>query len=115
MVSPLEAYRGANQTASKAINEAGSANLPGKENGPYDAYRHLLWAAEMMRLYGEEWARVYLEAHEIDGNIRQNQSPESEAMDRNNNEVGIGIGKNARSWDEVVERARRAIGRSGSE
>ena len=25
-----------------AINEAGQSNLPGQENGPYDAYRHLL-------------------------------------------------------------------------
>jgi hypothetical protein len=32
-------------------NEAGSANLPGKENGPQDAYRHLLISAELTRRF----------------------------------------------------------------
>jgi hypothetical protein len=41
-----------------AISEAGSANLPGKDGGPYDAYRHILWTAEMTRRYGETTARA---------------------------------------------------------
>ena len=73
-----------------AIHEAGSAKLPGKDGGPYDAYRHVLWTAEMTRRYGESVARAIAETHEIEGRLK-GQSLQSEAMDRRNNEVGFEI------------------------
>ncbi len=35
-----------------ATSESVSSQLPGRENGPADAYRHLVWAAEMTRRFG---------------------------------------------------------------
>lgn len=40
------------------------SQLPGREGGPADAYRHLIWAAELTRLYGEDAARAMLDAKE---------------------------------------------------
>jgi hypothetical protein len=45
-----------------AANEAVESQLPGRENGPADAYRHLLWGAELARKFGEDAARRILEA-----------------------------------------------------
>ena len=56
------------------------SNLPGRENGPADAYRHLLWAGELTRRFGERRARFILNAHEIEGEIL-GQSPDAEKMD----------------------------------
>lgn len=33
-----------------AITESSNSNLPGRENGPADAYRHLVRSAELTRL-----------------------------------------------------------------
>lgn len=40
-----------------AETESLSSQLPGRENGPADAYRHILWVAEMTRHFGESVAR----------------------------------------------------------
>lgn len=88
-----------------AINESSQAQLPGRENGPADAYRHILLAAELTRLYGEAIARIILEQHEIEGKI-DGQSAESEAMDRHNNKIGISIGKTSGSWEDTVDQTR---------
>src|SRR3546814_12001084 len=53
--------------AAAAESETVTSQLPGRENGPADAYRHILWAAEMTRRFGEEQARENLELHERDG------------------------------------------------
>lgn len=90
------------------INEAGSSNMPGQENGPYDAYRHLLIAAELTRRYGEETARFLLGEHEFEG-ITDGQESAARKMDEKNNEEGIRIGKNARDWDDVVRESRNRI------
>ena len=78
------------------INESAQSYLPGREDGPADAYRHMLIAAELTRQFGEEIARGILEQHELEGRL-EGQSAESESMDRNNNEIGIGLGREARS------------------
>lgn len=78
--------------ASKATQEGIDSQLPGRENGPADAYRHLLLSAELTRRYGEGYARSLLEGHELTGNMGD-QQPDADAMDRNNNELGIEIGK----------------------
>src|SRR5512132_3841273 len=66
-----------------ARKESQSSKLPGRENGPADAYRHLLWAGELTRRFGEKRARLILGAHEIEGRIL-GQSPDAESMDRHN-------------------------------
>jgi hypothetical protein len=35
-----------------AGDEAVESQLPGRENGPADVYRHLLWGAELTRRFG---------------------------------------------------------------
>lgn len=105
--------------ASDAIFESVYSNLPGRENGPADAYRHILLAAELTRRYGEAYARAALGFHEWDGN-REGQLPASEAMDRHNNEIGIEIGKRlaqdpGASWHSTVHESRQAFwGQDGS-
>ncbi len=41
-----------------AISEAVYSNLPGRDLGPADAYRHILLAAELTRRYGETKANI---------------------------------------------------------
>ena len=54
--------------------------MPGRYDGPADAYRHGLLAAELTRKYGRHEARKILNAHEWTGNIG-GQEAEAEAMD----------------------------------
>lgn len=54
------------------------------QDGREDAFRHAYWNALLTERFGAEWAERYTTAHEaIDGN-----SPQREAMDLYNNEVG---------------------------
>lgn len=100
--------------ASAAINESVYSNLPGRSDGPADAYRHVLLSAELTRRYGETYARLILNGHELTGNM-QDQTKEANAMDIHNNELGIKIGNrlrqhpNGSSWEEVVREARKTI------
>ena len=88
----------------RAEREAVASQLPGRQDGPADAYRHILAAAEAVRQgYPESVVRAWGEWRERDN------PPDRAAMDKHNNDVGIGIGKNARSWQEVLERARKAV------
>lgn len=94
--------------------KAVESQLPGRQAGPGDAYRHLIWAAELTRRFGESQARAILEAHEIQGNNSSDkdgkaQSPDEAAMDRHNNEIGIKLGKDAKTFDDVVKNAQRTI------
>lgn len=102
----LGAYNVATVGASnKAINESLHSQLPGRTDGPADAYRHILLAAELTRLTNEAIARAILGGHEQTGNA-DGQTPQAENMDRRNNDIGIEIGKNADSWEDVVRRSR---------
>lgn len=98
--------------ASQATGEANSSQLPGRENGPADAYRHITHAAELTRKYGEDYARKLLDGHERTGN-NDGQTKPAEIMDRHNNEIGIEIGKRLREsggkWEDVVRDAREKI------
>lgn len=47
-----------------AIRESARSGLPGRENGPADAYRHILLSAELTRRFGEGYARQLLDTHE---------------------------------------------------
>lgn len=89
---------------SRAEREALASQLPGRQDGPADAYRNILAAAEAVRQgYREGAVRAWGWAREI-GNPDDRAS-----MDLHNNEVGIEIGRNADSWEEVLGRARKAI------
>ena len=100
--------------ASAAINESVGSHLPGRSDGPADAYRHVLLSAELTRRYGENYARFILSAHEFTGNM-QDQTKEANEMDVHNNELGIKIGNRLRqqrggsSWEDVVIEARKTI------
>jgi hypothetical protein len=97
--------------ARAALSEMVGSQLPGRERGPADAYRHILLAAELTRRFGEQRAREFLDLHEREGNIR-GQPADEYAMDLNNNEIGIRIGTFARDFNDVVSAARKVI--SGS-
>ena len=95
--------------------ESVSSQLPGRENGPADAYRHILWVAEMTRRFGENAARNIAGLNEDLSELEEEERQFAEqamAMDLSNNAIGIQIGRNAKTWDEVVQAARRVIEQS---
>jgi len=52
---------------------------------------------------------VILEGNELSGDFLKGQKPEEKAMDRHNNEIGIAIGREAKTYDDAVLRAREKI------
>ena len=50
-----------------ATNEAIASFLPGRVNGPADAYRHMVWGGEMTCRLGWNMAGSLAELHEIQG------------------------------------------------
>ena len=46
------------------LEAAEESRLPGLENGPADAFRHMVWAAELTRRYGAAIASDILNEHE---------------------------------------------------
>jgi hypothetical protein len=96
----------------KATDEADNSGLPGHIDGPNDALRHIIGAAELVRQHGESIGKAILEANELDGSYNRgaaNQSRDGAAMDRHNNPIGVLIGRTANSYDEVVERTTAEI------
>lgn len=77
-----------------------SSQLAGRNEGPADAYRHLLLSAELTRRYGEEYARLLLDLHE------EGEVGASTAMDAHNNDIGIAVGNAIRNggggWQTVI-------------
>ncbi len=107
-----------------ATIEAKASFLPGRVNGPADAYRHIVWVGEMTRRFGPGVAGGIADLHEWQGQasayIREatgeardpiNDSAAT-AMDRRNNLLGVSIGESARSFDDVLQMAREVIDRS---
>jgi hypothetical protein len=97
------------EAAGAAEDMANASRLPGLRNGPADAYRHILWAAEMTRLLGEPVAGFFLWGHEKEGSLGSNQPKDEEVMDLHNNEIGIRIGLLAKTFEEVIAGARKAV------
>jgi hypothetical protein len=64
-----------------AADEAVESQLPGRENGPADAYRHLLWGAELTRRFGAHVARGILEDHEIQGDLSTRIGREGQTLE----------------------------------
>jgi hypothetical protein len=101
-----------------AIAEARSSGLPGQDQGPADAYRHLVGVAELSRRAGPLMAAAMAERNEwesteamlrayLDGRpVAPSNTPAARRTDRHNNLLAVGIGATARSTEEVVMRAR---------
>jgi hypothetical protein len=106
-----------------ATTEAKASFLPGRVNGPADAYRHIVWVGEMTRRSGPNSAGSLADLHEFQGQasaarrelvgggdpINDNAAT---AMDRRNNLIGVSIGERARTFDDVLRMAREVMDRS---
>lgn len=85
-----------------ALYAAIDSRLPGLEDGPADAFRHMVWAAELTRLYGASIASDILNEHEKSGRHLDGWTQDAENMDRRNNTVGIRIGATAKDLGDVL-------------
>ncbi len=107
-----------------ATTEAKASMLPGRVNGPADAYRHLVWLGELSRRMGPDMAGSLGDLHEIHGQasaMRRETTGQGRDlingaaatdMDRRNNLIGVSIGQQANSFDDVLRLSREAIDRS---
>lgn len=89
----------------RAENAARASALPGWHNGPADAFRHIVASAEATRRYGAPIALGLGEHREYSGS-RDGQPADEASMDRRNNLIGIGIGADTGSFDEIVARTK---------
>lgn len=81
----------------------------GKETqlgGKADALRHITFSALATQQYGEGTAKVISKLNE---NITWNQSDAEKAMDYSNDAIGRRIGKTAKTREEIVSEAKKAI------
>jgi hypothetical protein len=99
-----------------ASDEARLSDLPGYYDGPADAYRHIVGVAELHRRHGYDIAFAIAHGNEILGladRWRRRDLTERDfhlrEMDDHNNAIGLEIGATARTYEEVVRRARAAI------
>lgn len=95
--------------ADAASAEALASPLPGYFDGPADAYRHIVGTAELRRRFGFGTAYTIATGNEVLGTIGRNQPAELRQMDDHNNAIGFSIGADAKSYEEIVRRARAAI------
>ncbi|MCA4920503.1 MAG: hypothetical protein ING82_13840 [Roseomonas sp.] len=114
----------ARQVRDFAEKEAESSRLPGQDQGPADAYRHLVGVAELSRRAGpllsaamaerNEWASTEAMLRSIlDGRpVAASNTPAARSMDRHNNLLAVGMGATAKSTEEVVMRARSMMERA---
>jgi hypothetical protein len=92
-----------------ASMEAMASPLPGYFDGPADAYRHIVGAAELRRRFGFGTAYAVVAGNEMLGTHRDGHPPELRQMDDHNNAIGFSIGADAKTYEEVVQRARSSI------
>jgi hypothetical protein len=104
--------------------EAVRSGLPGQDQGPADACRHLVGVAELARRVGPLTAFAAAEWNELEsfvsmaGTILDGRSvaisdmPSARRMDRHNNTLAVGLGATSRSTEEVVARARALMDRA---
>ncbi len=91
---------------------AQESELPGIVNGPGDAFRHILWAAELTRRYGPKTATDLLNQHETNEEHTTGWSQQAEDMDKHNNAIGIRIGQNARDYQDLLQQVQSIIAAS---
>jgi len=68
-----------------------ASQLPGRIDGPADAYRHLLLSAELHRRFEPEYADFLLDGHELDDFFGSGAASNTH-MDVFNNDIGKSIG-----------------------
>lgn len=95
--------------ARAAEAEALASPLPGYFDGPADAYRHIAGTAELRRRFGFGVAYGIATGNEVLGTHERNQPLELRQMDDRNNAIGFSIGAEAKTYEDVVRRARAAI------
>lgn len=97
----------------KATRESG---LPGWLDGPADAYRHALLAAELTRVHGTVKAQAILALNEVNGMVDGIRTPletaRSTIMDTQVNLRAGRLGEDAKSFEEVERRVAAEIARS---
>ena len=98
-----------NSVGKAASREATESPLPGYFDGPADAYRHIVGTAELRRRFGFPTAYTIATGNEVLGTHAEGHPPELRQMDDHNNAIGFSIGASAKSYEEVVQRARAAI------
>ena len=95
--------------ADAASAEALASPLPGYFDGPADACRHIVGTAELRRRFGFATAYAIATGNEVLGTFGRNQPAELRQMDDHNNAIGFSIGAEAKTYEEVVRRARAVI------
>jgi len=93
---------------------ANKINPEGQSGGYNDATRHILASADMTRRFGEIPASVLGYGHEalnyLEGKFNNRpQTVEDMQQDLHNNAVGRQIGKNASSFQDIVNQVPQAI------
>ncbi|MEO1192843.1 MAG: hypothetical protein AAFY02_13865, partial [Pseudomonadota bacterium] len=92
----------------RALGESTASQLPGRGGGLADVYRHVLLAAEAMRVLGRPLTTRELVKHELDVTDGLDNG-----LDSWNNAQGMKIGLYAReygnSWQDVVRLSREAM------
>lgn len=97
------------QTKSLA-EEAAAKRFPADEihNGAGDAYRHIVWQGLLAQKLGQDKAKYFGDFHE-NPNIPfvggYGEPTKESTMDYKNNEIGRYIGKDAKSVQDILNRA----------
>jgi|TARA_R110000803_G_C11932433_1_gene315597 hypothetical protein len=104
-----------NQYINEAVDTYGSQTGV-NVNNEADAYRHLLWTAEMARKTNPTISQMVSDYHEnvklplgILGAAHPLQTEEEKKMDLYNNAIGINIGEQSQSYEDTVRLAKEAI------
>ena len=104
--SLIDIFTGGANIAAKA--ESVSSQLPGRENGPADALRHILIAAELTRKYPDSYANFLLDSKE-----ENDAAGAASKMDLYNNNIGVAIGQYVQNtggnWQDVVRLSQEAV------
>ena len=89
--------------------------MQARVGGYSDAFRHLLWTAEMARKFNPTVAKSISDWHEnvtlpggILGTAHPLQTEEEKQMDLYNNALGIEIGKKSKSYEDTIRLANEA-------
>ncbi len=88
---------------------ARETSYPGATDGPADAYRHMLAAAEVTRRY--TWLTARVVGNRNEGSLIPDRAKLDEAsnMDLDNNRIGEKIGKIAKNFEEAERMVRAEI------
>jgi hypothetical protein len=95
-----------------ALRAAQESELPGIVNGPGDAFRYILWTAELTRRFGPEAALRLLNQHETNEEHSAGWAQQAEDMDKHNNVIGIRVGQTAHDYPDALQQVQAIIAAS---